>query len=59
MVHQKKRYGFITHNDIEEVSTILGHVTISRVMALKSKKFRNLEICDGFYNSLLCVIYIF
>jgi hypothetical protein len=56
MVHKKRRYGFITHNDIEELSTILGHVIVSRVMALRSKRFGKFEVCDGFYNSLLCVI---
>jgi len=56
MVHKKKCYGFIPHNDIEELSTILGHVIVSRVMALRSKRFGKFEVCDGFYNSLLCVI---
>jgi hypothetical protein len=48
MVHRKKCYGFITHNVIEELSTILGHVIVSRVMALKSKKLGKFEVCDGF-----------
>jgi hypothetical protein len=58
MVHKKKCYGFITLNDIEELSTILGHVIISRVMALRSKRFGKFKVCDGFYNSLLCIIKI-
>jgi hypothetical protein len=56
MVHKKKCYGFITHNDIEEFSTILGHVKVSRVMAHRRKTVGKFEVCDGFYNSLLCVI---
>jgi len=56
MVHKKKCYEFITHNDIEEFSIILEHVIVSRVMALRNKKFGKFEVCDEFYNSLLCVI---
>jgi len=46
MVHKKKCYGFITHNVIEKLPTILGHVIVSRVMALRSKRFGNFEVCD-------------
>jgi hypothetical protein len=56
MVHKNFCYGFITHNDIEEISTILGHVIVLKVMALRSKRFGKFEVSDGFYNSLLCVI---
>jgi hypothetical protein len=35
---------------------ILGHVIVSRVMTLRSKKFGKYEVCDGLYNFLLCVI---
>jgi hypothetical protein len=35
---------------------ILGHVIVSRVMTLRSKKFGKYEVCDGLHNSLLCVI---
>jgi hypothetical protein len=34
----------------------LGHVIISKVMILRNKKFGKYEVCDGLYNSLLCVI---
>jgi len=50
-VHKKMCYGFNTHNYIKELSTILGHVIVSRVMALRSKNFGKFEGCDGFYNS--------
>ncbi len=34
----------------------MGHVIISKVMILRNKKFGKYEVCDGLYNSLLCVI---
>jgi hypothetical protein len=38
--------------------TILGHVIVSRVMTFRSKKFGKYVVCDGLYNSILCVIKI-
>ncbi len=46
MVHKKKCYVCIAHNVIEKLPTILGHVIVSWVMALRSKRFGNFEVCD-------------
>ncbi len=56
IIHKKKFCGLITYNGIEYFPTILGHPIVSRVMTFNSKKFGKYEICDGLYNSLLCVI---
>jgi len=34
----------------------LGHAKVSRIMTLKSKRFRKYEVCDGLYKFLSCVI---
>ncbi len=36
----------------------LGHVVLSRVMTLETKVFEKLEVYDGLYNCLLCVIIV-
>ncbi len=46
----------ITYDGIEDFSTILGHVIVSKVMTFKSNFFEKYAVCDGLYNSLLCVI---
>ncbi len=56
IIHKKKCCWLITYNGIEYFPTILGHPIVSRVMTFRNKKFGKYEICDGFYNSLLCVI---
>jgi hypothetical protein len=56
IVHKKNCFGFITYNGIEDFSTNLKHAIFSRVMTLGNKKFEKYEICDGLYDSLLCVI---
>jgi hypothetical protein len=47
IIHKKKCYGLITYNGIEDFSMILGHVIVSRVMTLRSKKSGKYEVCDG------------
>jgi hypothetical protein len=36
----------------------LGHVIFSKVMTLEIKVFEKIEVYDGLYNCLLCVITI-
>jgi len=52
IIHIKK----IMDSLLINFSTILGHAIISNVMILRNKKFGKYEVCDGLYNSLLCVI---
>jgi hypothetical protein len=39
-------------------STNVGHVIRSRVMTLEIKVFGKIEIYDGLYNCLLCVVIV-
>jgi hypothetical protein len=56
IVHKRKVLWAITYNGIEDFSTILGHVIVSKVMTSKSNFFEKYKVCDEPYNSLLCVI---
>jgi len=38
--------------------TNVGYVILSRVMTLEIKVFGNIEVYDGLYNCLLCVVII-
>jgi len=38
--------------------TNLGHVILSKVMTLDIKVFRKIEVYDGLYNCLLCIIIV-
>jgi hypothetical protein len=38
--------------------TNLGHVILSKVMTLEIKVFRKIEIYDGLYNCLLCIVIV-
>jgi hypothetical protein len=39
-------------------STNLGHVILSRVMTFEIKVFEKIEVYDGLYNCLLCLIIV-
>jgi hypothetical protein len=40
-------------------STNVGHVILSRVMTFEIKVFGNIEVYDGLYNCLLCVVIVY
>jgi hypothetical protein len=42
--------------ELKDFSIILGHVILSKVITLKIKIFGEIEVYDGLYNYLLCVI---
>jgi hypothetical protein len=56
IVPKRKVLWTITYNGIEDFSTILGHVTVSKVITFKINFFEKYKVCDELYNSLLCVI---
>jgi len=56
IVPKRKVLWTITYNGIKDFSTILGHVTVSKVMTFKINFFEKYKVCDELYNSLLCVI---
>jgi hypothetical protein len=39
-------------------STNVGHVILSKVMTLEIKVFGKIEVYDGLYNCLLCVVIV-
>ncbi len=40
-------------------STNVGHVLLSKVMTFEIKVFGKIEVYDGFYNCLLCVVIVY
>jgi len=40
-------------------ATNMGHVILSRVMTLEINIFGKIEVYDGLYNCLLCIIIVF
>jgi len=49
----KKSYGFIDCNENWRLFLQFQNMILSKVMTLKIKYFRKIEICDGLYNYLL------
>jgi hypothetical protein len=37
----------------------VGHVILSRVTTIQIKVFKKIEVYDGLYNCLLCVVIVF
>jgi hypothetical protein len=42
--------------ELKIFSTILEHAILSKVITLKIRKLGKIEVCDGLYNYLLCLI---
>ncbi len=38
--------------------TTLGHVILSKVMTLEINVYRKIEVYDGLYNCLLCIVIV-
>jgi hypothetical protein len=43
---------------LKKNSTNLGHVILSRVMTLEINFFGKIEVFDGLYNCLLCIVIV-
>jgi hypothetical protein len=57
-IHKKMCYGHIANKKIKDVFHKCGHVILSKVMTLEIKVFGKIEVYDGLYNFLLCVVII-
>jgi hypothetical protein len=57
--HKKMCYGHIAYKKIKDFSTNVGHVILSMVTTFEIKVFGKIEMYDGIYNCLLCVVIVF
>jgi hypothetical protein len=56
-IHKKNVMDTLFITKLKIFSTNVGHVILSRVMTLV-KVFGKIEMYDGFYNCLLCVVIV-
>jgi hypothetical protein len=58
IVHKKKCYGHNVYEKIEDFFHKFGTCYTFKSYTLEIKVFRKIEIYDGFYNCLLCVVIV-